>query len=181
MSNSRETIVFGGGCFWCIEAVFQMLQGVESVTSGYAAGEKENPNYQQISTGTSGHAEVVQVEYDPAILSLENLYAVFFTAHDPTTRDRQGDDVGPQYRSVIYYTTPEQKTAAENYMEKLTDEKVYASRIVTELEPLQKFYSAEDYHQNYYNNNKDYNPYCQVVIDPKIAKIRASFAHLLKK
>lgn len=176
-----EKIIFGGGCFWCIEAVFQMLKGVESVTSGYTGGEKDNPNYFQVSTGNSGHAEVVQIEYDSNIISLENLYAVFFTAHDPTTPDRQGGDVGMQYRSVIYYTTPEQKTAAEQYMKKLFDEKVYSRPLVTELEPLQKFYPAEEYHQNYYQNNQDVNPYCQVVIDPKIAKIRASFAHLLKK
>ncbi|OGH64190.1 MAG: peptide-methionine (S)-S-oxide reductase [Candidatus Magasanikbacteria bacterium RIFCSPHIGHO2_01_FULL_41_23] len=181
MSNSTETIVFGGGCFWCIEAVFQMLRGVESVTSGYAGGEKSDPNYYQVVNGNSGHAEVVQIEYDPVAVSLENLYAVFFTTHDPTTRNRQGADVGTQYRSVIYYTTPEQKIAAENYIEKLTDAKVFVNPIVTELEALQKFYPAETYHQNYYQNNQDSNPYCQVVIDPKIAKIRQQYAHLLKK
>lgn len=176
-----ETIVFGGGCFWCIEAVYQMLQGVTKVTSGYAGGADEKPNYYSVSSEKTGHAEVIEVEYDPSIITLENLYAVFFTAHDPTTRNRQGADQGTQYRSVILYTTEAQKTAAENFMKKLTAEKVYPNPIVTELETLQKFYPAEDYHQNYYQQNKDANPYCQVVIDPKIAKIRASFAHLLKQ
>ncbi len=175
-----EKIVFGGGCFWCIEAVYQLLNGVTKVTSGYAGGENDNPNYYSVSSEKTGHAEVVQVEYDPAVITLENLYAVFFTAHDPTTKNRQGADVGTQYRSVILYTTEEQKTAAENYIKKLTAEKIYSDIIVTELEPLQKFYEAEDYHQNYYNQNKDQNPYCEVVIDPKITKIRQSFAHLLK-
>lgn len=176
-----EKIVLGGGCFWCIEAVYQMLQGVYKVTSGYAGGADDKPNYYSVSSEKTGHAEVVEVEYDPQILTLENLFAVFFTAHDPTTRDQQGADKGTQYRSVILYTTPEQKAAAENYMDKLSAEKVYSNPLVTELEPLQKFFPAEDYHQNYYQQNKDVNPYCQVVIDPKIAKIRASFAHLLRK
>lgn len=176
-----EKIVLGGGCFWCIEAVYQMLQGVHKVTSGYAGGVDDKPNYYSVSSEKTGHAEVVQVEYDPQILTLENLFAVFFTAHDPTTRDQQGADKGTQYRSVILYTTPEQKAAAEKYMEKLSAEKVYSNPLVTELEPLQKFFPAEDYHQNYYQQNKDVNPYCQVVIDPKITKIRASFAHLLRK
>lgn len=170
-----EKIVLGGGCFWCIEAVYQLLQGVTKVTSGYAGKEGGRANYY------SGNAEVVEVEYDPNVISLENLFAVFFTAHDPTSLNRQGADAGPQYRSVILYTTPEQKMAAENFMQKLRDEKVYAKPLVTDLEPLEKFFEAEPLHQNYYNNNQDYNPYCQVVIDPKIAKIRASFAHLLKK
>lgn len=176
-----EKIVLGGGCFWCIEAVYQMLQGVHKVTSGYAGGADDKPNYYSVSSEKTGHAEVIEVEYDPQVLTLENLFAVFFTAHDPTTRNQQGADKGTQYRSVILYTNPEQKIAAEKYIEKLVAEKVYPNPIVTELEPLQKFFPAEDYHQNYYQQNKDVNPYCQVVIDPKITKIRASFAHLLRK
>lgn len=175
-----EKIVLGGGCFWCIEAIYQMLSGITKVTSGYAGGADDKPNYYSVSSEKTGHAEVIEVEYDPTVLSLENLFAVFFTAHDPTTRNQQGADKGTQYRSVILYKTEEQKNAAEKYIQKLTTEKIYPNPIVTELEPLQKFFSAEAYHQNYYNQNKDANPYCQVVIDPKIAKIRASFAHLLK-
>lgn len=175
-----KKIVFGGGCFWCIEAIYQMLNGVEKVTSGYAGGADDKPNYYSVSSEKTGHAEVIEVEYDPSVITLENLFAVFFTAHDPTTRNQQGADKGTQYRSVILYTTPEQKIAAENYIQKLTTEEIYPNSIVTELEPLQKFFPAEDYHQNYYNQNKDANPYCQVVIDPKIAKIKKSFAHLLK-
>ena len=163
-----EKIVLGGGCFWCIEAVYQMLDGVIKVTSGYAGGADDQPNYYSVSS-------------EPTVLSLENVFAVFFTAHDPTTRNQQGADKGTQYRSVILYTTEEQKNAAEKYIQKLTMEKVYSNPIVTELEKQKKFFPAEDYHQNYYAQNKDANPYCQVVIDPKIAKIRASFAHLLRK
>ncbi len=175
-----EKIVLGGGCFWCTEAVYQMLDGVIKVTSGYGGGADDKPNYYSVSSEKTGHAEVIEVEYDPNVITLENLFAVFFTAHDPTTRNQQGADKGAQYRSVILYTTLEQKIAAEKYIQKLTMEKIYSNPIVTELEPLQKFFPAEDYHQNYYNQNKDANPYCQVVIDPKIAKIRASFAHLLQ-
>lgn len=170
-----EKIVLGGGCFWCIEAIYQMLRGVTKVTSGYAGKEGERVNYY------TGNAEVVEVEFDPSIISLENIFAVFFTAHDPTSLNKQGADTGPQYRSVILYTSEEQRIAAEKFMQKLTDEKVYSKPLVTDLEPLEKFFEAEAVHQNYYNNNQNYNPYCQVVIDPKIAKIRASFAHLLRK
>lgn len=176
-----ESIVFGGGCFWCIEAVYQMLRGVTKVTSGYAGGEEREADYYKVSNGNTGHAEVVEVQFDPSVITIDNLLAVFFTAHDPTTRNRQGADTGTQYRSVILYTTPEQKIAAENYIQKITNEKVYPNPIVTELEALPKFFPAEVYHQNYYQNNRDANPYCQVVIDPKITKIRASFAHLLQK
>lgn len=175
-----EKIVFGGGCFWCIEAVFQMLRGVTKVTSGYAGGVDDKPNYYSVSSEKTGHAEVVEVQYDSSVITIDTLLAVFFTAHDPTTRNRQGADQGTQYRSVILYTTAAQKTAAENFIKKLTDDKVYANPIVTELEPLSQFYEAENYHQNYYNQNKDVNPYCQVVIDPKIAKIRQSFAAWLQ-
>lgn len=175
-----EKIVLGGGCFWCIEAVYQMVRGVTKVTSGYAGGADDKPNYYSVSSEKTGHAEVIEVEFDPSVLSLENLFAIFFTAHDPTTRNQQGADKGTQYRSVILYTTEAQKAGAEEYMKKLTEEKVYSNPVVTELLSLEKFFPAEDYHQNYYNQNKDVNLYCQVVIDPKIAKIRQSFAHLLK-
>jgi len=175
-----EKIVFGGGCFWCIEAVFQMLRGVSKVTSGYAGGADDKPNYYSVSSEKTGHAEVVEVQYDSSVITIDILLAVFFTAHDPTTRNRQGADQGTQYRSVILYTTAAQKTAAENFIKKLTNDKVYVNPIVTELEPLSQFYEAENYHQNYYNQNKDVNPYCQVVIDPKIAKIRQSFAAWLQ-
>lgn len=180
------TIVFAGGCFWCVEAVFQMLRGVEKVESGYAGAPHQPvpgkvasfPTYEQVSSGTTGHAEVVRVEYDPNIVTLEDLLAVFFSSHDPTTRNRQGADVGSQYRSAIFYTTPLQKTAAEAYMKKLEDEKTFSSPIVTELAPLEAFYPAEEYHKDYYRKNQE-NPYCQAVIDPKIAKLRQSYAHLL--
>ncbi len=172
--------MFGGGCFWCIEAVFQMLRGVTKVTSGYAGGVDDEPNYYSVSSEKTGHAEVVEVQYDSSVITIDILLAVFFTAHDPTTRNRQGADQGTRYRSVILYTTAAQKTAAENCIKKLTDEMVYQNPIVTELEPLSQFYEAENYHQNYYNQNKDLNPYCQVVIDPKIAKIRQSFAAWLQ-
>jgi peptide-methionine (S)-S-oxide reductase len=159
MPHQLEEIVFGGGCFWCIEAIFQMVDGVDSVISGYAGGTTENPNYYQVSEGVGQHAEVVQVRYDPQYITLENLYAIFFTAHDPTTRNRQGADIGIQYRSVIYYTTREQKNGAEKYVARLTDEKIFADPIITEIMPLIKFFPAEAYHQNYYAQNKDYNPY----------------------
>lgn len=176
-----ETIVFGGGCFWCIEAVYQMLHGVTKVTSGYAGGEEKTARYFSVINGDTGHAEVVEVQFDPAVITLENILAVFFTSHDPTSVNKQGADTGPEYRSVIFYTTLAQKTAAENYVKKLTTEKVYQKPIVTTVEALSGFFPAEDYHQNYYQNNYNANPYCQVVIDPKIVKIRQSFAHLLKK
>ncbi len=170
-----EKIVLGGGCFWCIEAIYQMVRGVNKVTSGYAGKVDEKVNYY------SGNAEVVEVEFDPSIITLENIFAVFFTAHDPTSLNKQGADTGAQYRSVILYTTEEQKIEAEKFMKKLVEEKVYAKPIVTDLELLEKFHEAENYHQNYYEQNKDVNPYCQVVIDPKITKIRQSFVHLLHK
>lgn len=162
-----------------MQAMFQMLRGVESVTSGYAGGDKPNPTYGQVSAEVTGHAEVIEIKFDPSIVKLEDLFAVFFTSHDPTSRNRQGADTGTQYRSVILYTTPEQKTAAEMFMKKLTDEGTFSKPIVTELELLPAFYPAEQYHQNYYRNNQD-QPYCQAVIDPKIAKLRKTFAHLLK-
>lgn len=175
----KETIVFGGGCFWCVEAVFKRLRGVESVLPGYAGGEKENPSYYAVAHGTTGHAEVIQVEFDSDVITLQDLLAVFFSSHDPTSLNKQGNDVGTQYRSVIYYTSEAQKEAAQQFIQKLEDEHTFSSKIVTELSPLEKFFEAESYHKDYYDQNRD-QPYCQFVIDPKIAKLRAQFAHLLK-
>lgn len=175
-----EKIVLGGGCFWCIEAVYQMLRGVGSVTSGYAGGDEGEANYQRVSGGHTDHAEVVEVQFDPTIISFTQVLAVFFTAHDPTSLNRQGADVGTQYQSVIFYSNEAQRIDIEQYIQKLTVEQVYSKPIVTVVKPLVRFYPAERYHQNYYAQNRDSNPYCQVVIDPKVAKIRASFASLLR-
>ena len=182
MSNNNshvESIIFGGGCFWCVEAVVQRLKGVISVKSGYAGGDVENPSYEQVSSGTSGHIEVVQVEFDPSIITLDDLLSVFFTSHDPTSMDKQGNDTGEQYRSVIFYTSEIQKASVELFFKKLETDGVYSIPIVTQVKPAGKFYEAEGYHQNYYNNNKN-KSYCQFVIDPKIAKLRQKYAHLLK-
>lgn len=173
-----QTIIFGGGCFWCMEAVFQMLKGVKSVTSGYAGGRIANPTYQEVNADLTGHAEVIKIEFDPGVVVLEELLAVFFTSHDPTTLNRQGNDVGAQYRSVIYYNSPEQKSVVDNFMNKLTADQVFSKPIITEVQPLEVFYKAEEYHQNYYRQNQD-QPYCQAVINPKIAKLRQKFLHLL--
>ncbi len=170
-----ETIVFGGGCFWCTEAVFGVLNGVKSVKSGYAGGTTPNPTYQSVSGGETGHAEVLEVQYDPSVISFHDLLSVFFASHDPTTLNRQGADQGTQYRSIILYTTPEQKTEAERYIEELKQD----LHIVTELKPLDKFYPAEDYHQNYYNNHED-QMYSQAVIKPKLEKLQKEFDRLLK-
>jgi peptide-methionine (S)-S-oxide reductase len=174
-----QSIIFGGGCFWCVEAIFKMLKGIESVTSGYTGGNFPNPTYEDICTGKTGHAEVIKIEYKPDIINLETLLTVFFTSHDPTTPNQQGNDLGPQYRSAIFFTVPEQKRVIENYIQKLTDEKLFTQPIITQVLPLEKFYPAEGYHQNYYSNNQD-QPYCQIVIDPKIIKFKKSFSHLLK-
>lgn len=178
MSQAR-TAVFGGGCFWCTEAIFQRLKGVEDVVSGYSGGEIDNPSYEQVSGGNTGHAEVIKIEYDPSLISFQDLLNVFFATHDPTTVNRQGNDVGTQYRSAIFFAEPEQKAEAESFIKKLEEEKVYDDPIVTQISPLGKFYPAEDYHQKFYNNNSQY-PYCTFVIDPKVAKLREKFKHLLK-
>lgn len=174
-----ESIIFGGGCFWCIEAVFKMLKGIDSVISGYAGGHVSNPTYKDICTGKTGHAEVIRIEYNPQIITLEQLLAVFFTSHNPTTLNQQGADIGPQYRSVIFYTEPEQEQVIKNHIQKLTDEKTFVKPIITQVMHLEKFYPAETYHQNYYANNQS-QPYCQIVIDPKIIKLKKTFTHLLK-
>ena len=178
MTNNKETATFGGGCFWCIEAVVQRLKGVEKVVSGYAGGATNNPTYRDICTGSTGHAELVQVTFDPEAISYEDLLTVFMTSHDPTTLDRQGADKGTQYRSVIFYHHSEQKATAEKVIAGLKD--YYKDPIVTELVPLEKFYPAEKYHQDYYNNNS-YAGYCRVVIDPKIAKLREMYSSRLKE
>jgi len=166
---AAQRITFGGGCFWCTEAVFQRLKGVKTVVSGYAGGTVPNPTYKQITTGETGHAEVVQLEFDPAEVSFETLLKVFWAAHDPTTLNRQGADHGTQYRSVIFYENDEQKAASEKSMAAAQPE--FKDPIVTQIAPLTKFYKAEDYHQNYFNQNADRNPYCTVVIRPKLQKL----------
>jgi peptide-methionine (S)-S-oxide reductase len=179
MSN-LETITIGGGCYWCVEAVYEKLNGVQSVVSGFAGGKTANPSYEEVSSGRTGYAEVVQITYDKTITNLNEIFRVFFTVHDPTTLNRQGADVGTQYRSVIFFKDETQKVAAQNIIAALKKAKVYDSPIVTTLEPFTQFYKAEDYHQNYYQNNKN-QPYCQMVIQPKIAKFEKVFKDKLKK
>lgn len=175
----REAI-FGGGCFWCTEAVFQMLKGVSKVESGYAGGKAENPSYEAVSSGSTGHAEVIRVTYDPAVISYEDLLTVFFGSHDPTTPNRQGADVGEQYRSVVLYQTEEEKATAERMAREIQESLTDGSSVVTQIVPLGQFFPAEGYHQNYYNENKS-APYCQLVIEPKIEKVRKRFAELVKQ
>lgn len=175
----RETIVFGGGCFWCTEAVFKMLKGVISVEPGYTGGSIPNPTYEQVCGGNTGHVEVVKIEYDVNMVSLETLLTVFFASHDPTTKNRQGNDIGTQYRSVIYCTTEQQKVACEKFITNLNASSEKGVPIITEVKPLDIFYPAEDYHKNYYENNKNQG-YCQVVINPKLAKVKKEFTNLLK-
>ncbi len=166
-NHETELATLGGGCFWCVEAVIKMLPGVKSVTSGYAGGKTENPTYKQVCAGNTGHAEVIQVAFDPQVVSYEQLLEVFWEAHDPTTLNRQGNDVGTQYRSVIFYHSPAQKVAAEK--SKAAAQSRFKSPIVTEIAPLPKFYKAEDYHQDYYRLNQS-QPYCRAVIKPKVDK-----------
>lgn len=174
-----ETAVFGGGCFWCTEAVFKMMRGVVSVVPGYAGGTTENPTYDQVSTGTTGHAECVKIDYDPALVRYADLLTVFFGSHDPTTLNRQGPDVGTQYRSIIFTTTPEQRSEAEKFIVSINASSELGSPVVTELEPLTRFYEAENYHHDYFKNHPD-NPYCEVVINPKLEKVQKQFANLLQ-
>lgn len=179
MSTSHEKATVGGGCFWCLEAVYQEVDGVLSVVSGYAGGDVPNPSYRQVCNGTTGHAEVVQVTYDPAQISYRDLLEIFFTIHNPTTKDREGADIGPQYRSIILYHTDDQKEAAEALIEDLEAKGVFEDPIVTEVEPLEAFYEAEEKHQDYYKRNPSL-PYCQAVISPKVAKLRKKHAHHLQ-
>ncbi|OXB07655.1 peptide-methionine (S)-S-oxide reductase MsrA [Flavobacterium pectinovorum] len=179
-TSNLETITVGGGCYWCVEAVYENLNGVKSVVSGFSGGKVANPTYEEVCTGTTGHAEVVQITYDKNVTDLNEIFKVFFTVHDPTTLNRQGADVGTQYRSVIFYKNEEQKKAAQSIIAELNKAKVYDSPIVTKVEPFTKFYKAEDYHQNYYANNKN-QPYCKMVIQPKIEKFEKVFKDKLKK
>ncbi|MFM9816370.1 UNVERIFIED_CONTAM: peptide-methionine (S)-S-oxide reductase MsrA [Spiribacter pallidus] len=172
------TATLGGGCFWCIEAVFQKLKGVQQVTSGYAGGHVPDPDYRQVCTGRTGHAEVVQIQYDPSVIGFEPLLEVFFAIHDPTTKDRQGADVGPQYRSIILWADETQRDIAQTVIDRLTHEGAFDDPIVTEIQPLERFYPAEANHQDFYRNNAPM-PYCQVVIEPKLEKARSTFAALM--
>lgn len=174
-----EIAILGGGCFWCTEAVFIMLKGVVSVDPGYAGGESANPTYAEVSGGNSGHAEVIRIEYHPELVSFENLLTVFFGSHDPTTLNRQGADVGTQYRSVIFYTTPEQKEKALQFITDINSSNEMGAKIVTEVAPLDTFYIAENYHKDYYENNKNAG-YCEIVINPKLEKVQKQFSELLK-
>ncbi len=181
MDNKKlEIATLAAGCFWCLEAVLLRLKGVKKVVSGYTAGKIKNPTYREVCSGLTGHAEAVEVYYDSEIISYELLLKVFFSMHNPTTLNRQGGDIGTQYRSAIYYHNSEQKETAEKYVLELENEKVFEDKIVTEISPAETFYPAEDYHQDYYNLNRESNSYCTVVIDPKVNKIRKSYAHLLK-
>jgi len=174
----RATAIFGGGCFWCTEAVFKMLKGVQSVVPGYAGGTKEKPTYEEVSSGRTGHAEVIKIEFDPAAISYRELLTVFFATHDPTTLNRQGADVGTQYRSVIFYTDESQKEEAGKFIAELNASSKEGNPVVTEVKPLGNFYEAEEYHKDYYKNNPQ-NSYCEVVINPKLKKVQKEFAALL--
>lgn len=175
-----EKAVFGGGCFWCTEAVFKALKGVISVKPGYAGGTTPHPNYLQVAGGTTGHAEVIYVEYDPNKVSYRDLLTVFFASHDPTTVNRQGNDVGTQYRSIIFYTTEVEKAEAEKFISEINASNQRRALTVTEVVPLDKFYEAENYHHDYYANNQN-APYCQIVINPKLDKVQKEFSKLLKQ
>lgn len=180
MKQDKETAVFGGGCFWCTEAVFSELKGVISVMPGYAGGTTERPSYEAVSRGATGHAEVIKIEFHPKEITYDDLLAVFFYTHDPTTLNRQGADVGEQYRSIILYTNEEQKAKAENLIKELRESKSYEKPIVTEIRPLKEFYEAEEYHRDYYKKHSN-APYCQLIIAPKLEKLEKRFGELLKK
>jgi len=179
MSNS-QLAVFGGGCFWCTEAVFKMLRGVSSVEPGYAGGTVIDPTYEQVSDGATGHAEVIKIEYDPTQVSYRDLMTVFFASHDPTSLNRQGADVGTQYRSVLFFTTPEQRKEAEDFIAELNASNKAGEEIVTQVVALTQFYPAENYHRDYFAAHKN-APYCQLVINPKLEKVQKQFANLLKQ
>lgn len=180
MKSKLETATFANGCFWCTEAIFQRLEGVKKVTSGYTGGSLKNPTYKEITTGKTGHAEAIQIEFNPKVISYQELLDVFFSTHDPTTLNRQGYDVGSQYRSAIFYHSETQKSTAEKFIEELTNAKVFDKPIVTEVTSHTVFYKAEDYHQNYYNNNK-FQGYCMAVINPKLEKFIKKYKDKLKK
>lgn len=174
----KEVAVFGGGCFWCTEAVFKMLRGVTSVEPGYAGGTTKNPTYEEVCSGNTGHAECTKVEFDPNEIQYTDLLSVFFGSHDPTTINKQGNDVGTQYRSVIFYTTPAQQKVAEDFIKEINSSSQEGAKVVTEVVPLDAFYVAENYHKDYYERNKD-APYCELVINPKLEKVVQKFANLL--
>ena len=179
MEKQSETATLAGGCFWCLEAVFEQVQGVERVVSGYCGGTVAGPTYRQVCGGDTGHAEAVQVTFDPSVVSFSDLLDVFFGTHDPTTRNRQGADVGTQYRSAVFYHSPQQKETAERKIAELNAAQIWGSPIVTEVAPAETFYPAEDYHQGYFRGNPG-QPYCQAVVGPKVAKFRKQFAGRLK-
>ena len=179
MDDTLRTTTLGGGCFWCLDAVYRNVEGVHEVVSGYAGGHVEAPSYAQVCDGTTGHAEVVRVTFDPAALSFRDLLGIFFSVHDPTTKDRQGADVGPQYRSIVLAEDEEQERVTREVVEELTREDVWGAPIVTQIERLERFWPAEPYHQNFFANNPGQG-YCQAVIAPKVASFRSRFAHLLK-
>lgn len=184
MTNNQQTdhlevATLGGGCFWCLEPIYEDLRGVDSVESGYSGGHVPNPTYEHVCTGTTGHAEVVQVRFDPRVISYGDLLEVFFSIHDPTTPDRQGHDVGPQYRSVIFYHTPEQREIAEQMVDEVERQGAWTAPVVTQISPFETFYRAEDYHQEYFANNPS-QAYCRVVIAPKVAKFRKNNSERLK-
>jgi peptide-methionine (S)-S-oxide reductase len=178
-SENSEVAVFGGGCFWCTEAVFDELRGVLAVMPGYAGGSTKNPTYEEVCGGLTGHAEVIKIDFDPRQINFKDLLTVFFATHDPTTLNRQGNDVGTQYRSAIFYADEEQKRQSEAFIKELNDAKTFGKPVVTTLEPLGEFYEAEDYHQKYYARNP-YQPYCQYMIPPKLQKLNKQFKELLK-
>ncbi|MBN8706551.1 MAG: peptide-methionine (S)-S-oxide reductase MsrA [Bacteroidetes bacterium] len=178
--SNMETATFGAGCFWCVEAVFQRVKGVEKVVSGYTGGARKNPTYEQVCTGTTGHAEVCQITFDTTVVKFEELLEIFWMVHDPTQLNRQGNDVGTQYRSVIYYHSDEQRKVSEYFKKKLDESKSYANPIVTEISPIPEFYPAEDYHQNYFNQNPGQG-YCQFVVKPKVDKFKKVFHSKVKE
>ncbi len=178
MNTNIEIAVFGGGCFWCTEAVFKMLKGVISVMPGYSGGIKPNPTYDDVCGGNTGHAEVIRIEFDPEIVKFETLLTVFFATHDATTLNRQGNDVGTQYRSVIFYTNDRQKIDAEKFIEDINNSSKEGAKVVTEIKPLDTFYEAENYHQDYYARNQ-MQSYCQIIINPKLEKVQKKFADLI--
>jgi peptide-methionine (S)-S-oxide reductase len=180
MEQRRETATLAGGCFWCLEAAFQELKGVETVQSGYTGGAITDPSYEAVCTGRTGHAEAVQVTFDPDVISYRELLEIFFTIHDPTTLNRQGADVGTQYRSAVFYHSPEQKAAADRVVAELAASQVWSAPIVTQLVPLEAFYPAEAYHRDYYRRNPNQG-YCQIVIAPKVAKLRKAYVEKLKR
>ncbi|MCL5432622.1 MAG: peptide-methionine (S)-S-oxide reductase MsrA [Patescibacteria group bacterium] len=180
MNKDSEVAVLGGGCFWCTEAIFSKLKGVKNVTPGYAGGHADNPTYDEVCSGNTGHAEVVKIEFDPKVVSYKKLLEIFFAFHDPTTLNRQGNDIGKQYRSIILFSDSRQEKEAKNYIKKLEDEKIFKDKIVTEVKALNKFFEAEDYHKKYFERNID-KPYCQFIISPKLSKIREKYSRLINR